>query len=346
LLLKTSMKETRPMTMSTQDNHKPVPRSILIFGAAAHIGRPLAQVLQREASQIILRLVSSSPTRLAGLRRDFPNADVVCANYLEPETLERAVEGMEGIFVITPGGTPEEPAMTNLVNAIKSAGSPIHILRCLGMQPESNLRRIPQSILESPALGLPVQHPIAKRILDESGLPVTYLNFGATFMDNFFWMKEGLRKKKKLIWHNRLIPFIDPRDIADVAARLLLSDNHRHIGQFHTLNNGHDLMRFEDVARLMTETFGEAIAYDGSREAFFEAYAHLGPLRDTLWDFFEYERANEVVWARNDFVERTLGRKPTTLRDWLLEHRHLLLSEDAPTTAPRNSMPAPETDGE
>lgn len=321
-------------TMSTPDNHKLIPRSVLIFGAAAHIGRPLARVLLREASQIRLRLASSNPARLAGLRRDFPNADVVSANYLEPETLQQAVEGMEGIFVITPGGTPEEPAMTNLVNAIESAGSPIHILRCLGMQPESNLRRRPQSILEPPALGLPVQHPIAKRILDESGLPVTYLNFGATFMDNFFWMKEGLRKKKTLIWHNRLIPFIDPRDIAEVAARLLLSDNHRHIGQFHTLNNGYDLMRFEDVASLMTETFGEAIAYDGSREAFFEAYAHLGPLRDLLWEFFEYERANEVVWARNDFVERTLGRKPTTLRDWLLEHRHLLFSEDAPATLP------------
>jgi len=316
--------------MSTPDNHKRIPRSVLIFGAAAHIGRPLAQALQREAPGIKLRLVSSSTERLTDLRRDFPNADVVSANYFEPETLERAVEGMEGIFVITPGGTPETPAMTNLVNAIKSAGAPTHILRCLGMQPEANLRRIPQSILAPPALGLPVQHPIAKRIFDESGLPVTYLNFGATFMDNFFWMKEGLQKRRTLIWHNRLIPFIDPRDIAEVAARLFLSDNHRHIGQFHTLNNGYDLMRFKDVARLMTETFGEPIAFDGGRESFFDAYAHLGPARGILWEFFEYERANEVVWARNDFVERTLGRKPMTLRDWLLEHQRPLF-----TPAPR-----------
>jgi hypothetical protein len=26
------------------------------------------------------------------------------------------------------------------------------------------------------------------------------------------------------------------------------------------------------------------------------------------------------VWARNDFVERTLRRKPMILRDWLAEH--------------------------
>ena len=171
--------------------------------------------------------------------------------------------------------------MTNLVAAVKKAGTAVHILRGLGLQPEANPRRIPQSIRDR--LGLPIQHPIAKQILDESDLPVTYLNFGATFMDNFFWMKEGLCRERRLIWHNRLIPFIDPRDIAEVAGRLFLSDNHRHIGQFHTLNNGHDLMRYSDVAELMSEVFGEKITHDGSKEAFFDAYyAHLGEVRSVV----------------------------------------------------------------
>ena len=215
--------------------------------------------------------------------------------------------------------------MTNLVAAVKEADTAVHILRGLGLQPEANPRRIPKSVRDA-GLGLPIQHPVAKQILDESGLPVTYLNFGATFMDNFFWMKKGLVDERKLIWHNRLIPFIDPRDIGEVAGRLFLSDNHRHIGQFHTLNNGHDLMRFSDVAEVMSDVFGEKITHDGSKEAFFDAYAHLGDVRQVLWDFFEYERANEVVWARNDFVERTLGRQPVTVRAWLQEHAEALLA--------------------
>jgi hypothetical protein len=48
-------------------------------------------------------------------------------------------------------------------------------------------------------------------------------------------------------------------------------------------------------------------------------------LHEELWEFFEYERENEVVWSRNDFVERTLGRKPRTLREWLAEHAQPLL---------------------
>jgi hypothetical protein len=176
-------------------------------------------------------------------------------------------------------------------------------------------------------LGLPIQHPIAKEILDESGLPVTYLNFGATFMDNLLHLFAApLRRERKFIMHDRLVPYLDVRDIAEVAGRLFLSDNHRHIGQFHTLNNGHDRHRASNVAKIMSDTFGETIIHDGSKEAFFTEYESvMGPGASFLWEFFEYERENEVVWALNDFVEGMLGRKPTTLRAWLQEHRTALL---------------------
>ena len=308
--------------MSNNENNKKIPSSILIFGAAGHIGKPLTQFLSREAAQIKLRLVSSKAERVAALRDEFPQAEVVTADYYDRASLEAAVQGMQGLFINTPGGTDERAAMTSLIAAIKDAGTAVHVIRTLGMQPEANPRRVPEALRQPPALTLAIQHPIAKRLFDESNLPVTYMNFGASFMDNLFWMREGLQREHKLIWHERLIPFIDPRDIAEVAGRLLLSNNHRHIGQFHTLNNGHDLLRYSDVAALMTEVFGEKITHDGSKESFFKAYPHVAHI---LWEFFEYERANEVVWARNDFVERTLQRKPVTLRQWLEEHATQLL---------------------
>lgn len=311
--------------MTANKNKKPIPRSILIFGAAGRIGGPLTEFLHREAPQIRLRLATSSRERIDHLRRDVPYAEAVYANYFDLPSLKSAVQGMEGVFVIAPSGTDERPAMTNLVTAVREASTAVHVLRVLGLQPEANPRRLTQQMRDLGS-GLPTQHPIAKRILDESDLPVTYLNIGATFMDNLMGMKEGIQRERKLIWHDRLIPWIDPRDVAEVAGRLFLSDNHRHIGQFHTLNNGHDLMRPSDVVDIMSEVFGEKITHDGSRESFLKEYDKFGmrPSSD-LWDFFSYEEENEVVWACNDFVERMLGRKPLTLRAWLQEHAELLL---------------------
>ncbi|MPY56058.1 NAD(P)H-binding protein [Streptomyces spongiae] len=323
--------------MSGGNNGKLIPRSILIFGAAGRVGRPLAAFLHHQAPQIQLRLVSSNRQRLDDLRRDFPYAEAVYANYFDLSSLESAVQGMEGVFVVAPTGTDERLAMTNLVAAIREAGTAVHVLRVLGLQPEANPRRFPQHIHDLGS-GLPTQHPMAKRILDESVLPVTYLNIGATFMDNLMRTKEGLRRERKLIWHDRLIPWIDPRDVAEVAGRLFLSDNHRHIGQFHTLNNGHDLKRYSDVAELMSEVFGEKITHDGSKESFLNEYDKFGVRPSSeLWNFFSYEEENEVVWALNDFVERTLERKPLTLREWLQEHAKILLA-----SVPRRGMSSRE----
>ena len=316
-------------------NRKPIPKTILIFGAGDHIGGPLAAYLGREAPSIRLRLASRKEETATVLKQRFPAAEVVCADFMDRKSLFAAVDGMEGIFFIAPGGLDEQVCTTNMVDAVKASGCLIHMLRSLGLQPEANPHRIPPE-LRATGWGLEIQNPIAKRILDDSGLPVTYLNFGATFMDNFMrlGLGAGVRRERKLIWPERLVPWIDPRDIAEVAGKLFLSDNHRHIGQFHTLNNGHDLLRFQQVAAMMSEVYGEPIGYDSSKEGFYAEYSFMGPMRDQLWNFFQYEQDNEEVWARNDFVERTLGRKPVTLREWLVEHRNQVLGTEAAPALP------------
>ena len=304
------------------ENSKPIPASVLILGASGHIGGPLAGFLAREAPSIRLRLASRDAARAGALERAYPQAEIVQADYLDRDSLGRAVQDIEGIFVVTPTGTDERWAMTNLVEGVRSTGLQPHIIRLLGMQPEFNPHRIPQWLRDH-RMGLPIQHPIAKKVLDDSLLPVTYLNCGATFIDNFArWMAPALKARRTLVWPERLIPYIDPNDIAEVAGRLFLSDDHRHIGQFHTMNNGHDLLRFGEVAALMTGIIGETVAHDPSREGFFREYAAMGAERlEFLWRFLHYEQDNEVVWARNDFVERTIGRRPVTVREWLAANR-------------------------
>ncbi|KAH8779797.1 hypothetical protein F5883DRAFT_540581 [Diaporthe sp. PMI_573] len=213
--------------------------------------------------------------------------------------------------------------MTNLVTALKEANSVVHIIRLLGVFPEISPARIPKEV--GPG-SLPVEHPIAKRILDASGLPVTYINSGASFIDNFHLQIKSVLAKGTLIWPEHRVPFIDPRDIAEVAGRLFLSANVKHIGAFHTMNNGQDWLNFGEIAGIISEVFGQPVAYDGSFGAFSETYTPImGPyVVQQLWHFFKFEEANEETWALNNFVERTLGRKPTSVKGWLLEHKDVL----------------------
>ncbi len=305
---------------------KKIPESVLIFGAANHIGLPLATFLTKEAPDIKLRLVSSKADKVPALQQAFPQAEVVVANYLDAAYMETAVDGIEGMFVNAPPGLDETVVTGNLITAVKKSGTIVHLLRTTGLMPEANIRRVPQELRDLP--GDPfVQHHHAKNLLNASGLPVTFMNFGATFMDNFLtMMAAGLRKDRKLIWCDRKVPYIDPLDIAEVAGRLLLSDNAGHIGQFHTLNNGQDLYRYSEVAPIMSEVFGEEITFEGSRDAFMAQYsAMMGPFAPALWGFLSYEGANEEVWALNDFVERMLGRKPNSLRSWLADNKTAVL---------------------
>ncbi len=304
---------------------KKIPESILIFGANNHIGGPLAEFLHKEAPSIRLRLATTKKENVEALQSKYTYGEAVYADYMDPGSLKEAVKDMEGIFVVATTGTNEEIAMNNLVDAVKEEGKLVHLQRILGLLPMSNPYLIPEPIKRA-GMAMAIQHIKAKEILDASMLPVTYLNLGATMMDNFFKMKRGLKEEHKIIWHSRKVPYIDPRDIAETAGRLFLSDNEKHLGIFHILNNGQDNMDYHEAAKLMSEVFGFEVTCDDSYEAFEKEYGpRFGPRLPMVWEMFEYEKANEEAWALNDFVEKTIGRRPVSLREWLIENKEKLL---------------------
>ncbi|WP_332817425.1 NmrA family NAD(P)-binding protein [Sphingopyxis sp.] len=312
------------------DNRKPKPGLITIFGASGRLGGPLARHVRAHAPAVKLRLISSSPKKGAELEGAFPDAQIMVANFLDESSMTAALDGSDGVFLVTPNFLDEERAMPIFARAAIAARSVSHVVRLLGDPPGMTLDRVPASIRDFRPHGPATQHLLAKTILSQSGLPMTYINCAAYMMDNFLATPaQMLREQHELIVPvDRLNAFIDPRDVGAVAACLLLTDNHRHIGQIYHLDNGHDVLRFSEVAALMTQIFGVTIGYDGSKERFLRELGDryrtvMGHERapDYMVDVFEYERANEVTWRRSDVVEMIIGRKPTTLANWLTEHR-------------------------
>lgn len=308
---------------------KNAPRHIAVFGAGGRISRHIVDYLRYRAPDIRLRLLASSEGGSETLRQSYPDGDVMVANYLEPETLGPALDGVDAAFIVTASGMDEETGMNNFVAAAKKAGTLEHIIRLVGYAPESTPDALPARLLELG--GDSDQHYTAKRILQESGLPVTFVNLAASLMDNLLFTVGGIQRSHTLIWPQRHVPLMDGRDLGEVIARIFLSDDARHIGSFHTVNNGYDYPTTAEVAQEMSDAFMTEIVSDSSREAFETEYGAMINARwgrDTEVEYrftqFQFEH-DHVLWCLNNFAETMLGRRPNTFRSWLLEHKQFFL---------------------
>ena len=318
-------------------NTKPVPESILVFGASGHIGGPLAQHVRAISPGTQLRLVTSSPAKVDELKTEFPDAEVVTADLLDVTTLIPALDGIEGAFIVTPDFLDTRRGMINFIAAAEKTGSLKHVIRLQGENPEVKKPEDLPEIVRG-QYGTALSHIYAREVFEmvSDYLPVTFLNALAYYMDDFLGMfGSGVRNSRVLAApFDKIMTYIDTRDVGCAAANLLLADDLRDIGVTVTIDNGHDYMYFSQVADLMTEILGEKITYDGSVATFkrenrkdFEFY--WGSQAEEALDFciryFEWEQQVTNCVIPRYQLEHLLGRKPVTFAEWLHEHKDTML---------------------
>jgi len=308
------------------------PSRIAVFGATGHIGGPLARFVRYAAPGVVLRLIGRSDAQLDMLRTAFHDqAEIVRADYLDPGTVHDAMRDVDAVFVVTPHFLDEERAMGNLVAALRNSRDLKRIIRICGFPPDSRKENLPAYFREF-GTGVAVQHFIAREVLDASSLPVSYINMGASLMDNFL-RNASLKKQCTLIWPERRIPYLDPGEVGEAAARLFLAADNADLGLVHTVNNGYDLLSATEVADMMSEVLQAPIIHDGSRDSYLAANQARAAQRfgradaaDYMWHYLEYERHQERGWSLNDKLETIIGRRPRTLRAWLEQHRTMLFA--------------------
>src|SRR5260370_29587405 len=112
------------------------------------------------------------------------------------------------------------------------------------------------------------------------------------------------------------VPFIDTRDIAAVAAEILLHPD-GHAGKKYVLTGG-EAVGFNDVARILDVTY--------KPQTMDEARAQLdskGVPRDqidAMLALSAYQKAGGPTAVVSDAVSRILGRPPRTIREFFRDH--------------------------
>jgi uncharacterized protein YbjT (DUF2867 family) len=275
----------------------------LVTGATGHVGGPVARQLHEQGYDV--RAFVRDPSRAASLPAGI---ELVAGDLDDPESVSKAVEGVEAIFLMQVGGGTEQTR--TVIATARDAAVPRIVL-----QSSAGARLLPLD-------GNPMGAALAAReqVLRESGLGVTYLRPSAFASNAFAWRDSVRAGKVTDPTGDGVLAVMDPEDIARVAVAALTQDG--HVGKGYLLTGPQALTSREQV-EIIAEVIGRPVDFeDVTPHEFAEAAIQQGtpPEQARLM-----ERLNEVFRARRavaitDDVENITGTAPVTFRQWCERH--------------------------
>jgi uncharacterized protein YbjT (DUF2867 family) len=264
---------------------------IVVTGATGNVGRPLVQALAAAGEKV---------TAVSRHASDVPDGVVsVPADLLRPDTLEPAVVGAEALFLLTPaefhaGGRD----LAGVLDVARAGGvGRVVLLSSHGV----STGRHPSG-LEDAVTG--------------SGMGWTLLRPGGFASNDLAWA-ASVRTGRTVFapFRDVAVPVIDPADIADVAAAVLLDDG--HAGRTYELTGPAPISPRERVEALGA-ALGEPVRLvEQSRAEAKAQMLHFMPepvVEATLDALGEPTPAERRV---SPDVERVLARPPRAYADWV-----------------------------
>lgn len=271
----------------------------LVIGANGTVGSELVRLL-RAAGQNVVKATS---------RAVADPATEVHLNLATGAGLATALQGISKLFVLSPPGYANQDELINpVIDAAQAQGvHKIVLMTAMGANADDNtpLRK-------------------AELHLERSGLAYNIIRPN-WFMQNFhtFWIQGILQHGKILLpVGDAKGSFIDARDIAAVAARLLGTDafNQRDFDLTGSVALNHD-----EVARILSSATGQTITYQDISEGEMRSallQAGLPPAyTELLLVILGYFKAG-YAQQTTDAVQTLLGRPAIRLEQYAADYKH------------------------
>jgi uncharacterized protein YbjT (DUF2867 family) len=228
--------------------------TVLIIGATGEVGGHLLDALA--GAPVRVRAGVRDTARAAHLNQG--SVQAVRFDYDDHESIERAVDGADRVFLLTPPPSllPHElDRAAPVVDAARRSGVR-HLVRLSSMW-----------ALHSPASA----HRVIEQYIEASGVPYTFLRPNI-FMQNFSVSQRDMVRGGGIYVAAGAgrVSFVDVRDVAAAAAAMLTSTGHE--GKAYTLT-GPEALDYGEAAAQLSAAVGKPIAYHALDDA---------ALRDTL----------------------------------------------------------------
>jgi uncharacterized protein YbjT (DUF2867 family) len=249
----------------------------LITGATGTVGREVVRLLTDR--EVGFRAMSRTPT-----------ADQVHGDHTDPASLDRAVEGVDTVFLLGPG-TPDVAAYDLAVlDAAKRAGvSKVVKLSSIPVGPVAEWHRPgEEAAREFTSWTLLRPNVFASNSLQW----VAQIAAGEAIPNPMGTIKLAV---------------VDPRDLAEVAVEALVHDHH---GRVYTLT-GPELLGIPDQAAVLSEVLGRTLStvdvpLDVLPEAYAEGLRNIRPedvsiLSDDIAEILGRPARTYATWARDNY---------------------------------------------
>lgn len=217
---------------------------ILIIGASGRNGRALITLLA--ARGIRTRAMARNQTAAMQLLGD-TNVELMWGDLNNIDSIANALNGIEKIYIVT---AIDQNMVTWFKNFLTAANSSSlkYVVKISGGGANINSK---SEVLR--------QHAETDGLLRGSGLDFTILRANS-FFQNMLWQARQIQTRKKfsLPLGDARQSLVDIRDVAEVAANLLLEENQKNI-EFKL--TGNESLSFYDIANQLSNVIGEEIKY-------------------------------------------------------------------------------------
>lgn len=287
-------------------------KPILVTGATGTTGSATLQYLKAQGAKV------RAMTRDRAHAADFEARGIpaVVADFGDPATLAKALEGVEKAFLVHPP-SPEIPQHEKaFIHAAKKAGvKKIVKVSIIGADPHG-------------ALHLARWHAEVEACLKGSGLAYTILR-PHSFLQNLLANVPAIQNEGAIYSDNgdAKIPLIDARDVGAVAAAALIEEGHD--GKIYYLT-GPAAVSFQDVAQAIGKAIEKEIHYvnvpdDAAKKGMMGA-GFPEWLADDLVTLNQWGRKLGVQQPTAD-VDQVLGRPAHSLREFARDYAGAFMEE-------------------
>ncbi|TBL71609.1 NmrA family NAD(P)-binding protein [Paenibacillus thalictri] len=216
------------------------------------IGRQVLDIVLDSAEAI--RLIARDPSRLSPRVRE--RVEVVQGSHDDIDVVTKAFEGADSVFWVVPPNPRAKSVQDHVLNFIRPVCEAINsqgVKRVVGIS--SLGRGIAKNAGQISAIFA------MDDLIESTGVSYRSLCMPG-FMENMLWQVESIKRQGMLFYPmpgDRKVPHCATRDIATVAAKLLL--DHSWSGQESISVCGPEDLSFNDMAQIISEVIERPIRF-------------------------------------------------------------------------------------